>query len=245
LAARLANYKDLFLGDHFMPGTLSSDQFVQAIAEFEGQTRRCDGASVVPRLVAGLAQIRDALYTRLHQDVERFVGKDSMKMPVSVIRAAQQLLREINFYQSVEAADAIAEFGYLSQPRDWLAAWLTRLLLGETNLDAAQQRRLSDYQAQSPERRRGAFSDALVRILPQSAQAPLVLFRLLPLAIRIAVAQAFTDHGRAAQLRRQQATVLPAIADCPQCHGRVMESVETCPSCGNPVWKYEWLRAVD
>jgi hypothetical protein len=228
-----------------MPGTFPSDQFAQTVAEFDAQTRRRDGASVVPRLVAGLAQIRDALYPRLHQDVERFVGKDSMQMPVSVIRAAQQLMREINLYQAAEAAGAVIEFGYLTESRPWLVPWLARLLLGEKTLEAGQERRLADYQAQSPEQRRRTFVNALARALPESVQAPLVLFSLLPLAIRIAVAQAFTDHSRAAQLRRQQVAVLPAIADCPQCRGRVMESVEACPSCGNPVWKYEWLRAVD
>jgi hypothetical protein len=228
-----------------MPGIFSSDQFAQAVVEFDREAHRRDGDSVVPRLVSGLTQIREALYTRLHQDVERYVGKDSMKMPVSVIRAAQALMQEINLYQAVEGADAIAEFGYLAKPQTWLASWLARLLLGEKNLEADQQRRLKEYQAQLSEGRRGDFSNALVRILPQSTEAPLVLFRLLPLAIRIAVAQAFTDHGRAAQLRRQQVAMLPAIADCPECRGRVMESVEACPSCGNPVWKYEWLRAID
>jgi hypothetical protein len=228
-----------------MPGTFPTDQFAQAVVEFDREARRRDGDTVVPRLVSGLTQIREALYTRLHQDVERYVGKDSMKMPVSVLRAAQALMREINLYQAVEGAEAVVEFGYLAKPQPWLASWLARLLLVEKTLDADQQRRLKEYLAQSSEQRRGDFSNALVRILPQSTEAPLVLFRLLPLAIRIAAAQAFTDHGRAAQLRRQQMAMLPSIADCPECRGRVMESVEVCPTCGNPVWKYEWLRAID
>ncbi|MBN2579755.1 MAG: hypothetical protein JXB10_12265 [Pirellulales bacterium] len=228
-----------------MSGSLSSDKYAHAVAEYNRQARRSDGEQVVPCLATGLAQIRDTLYPRLHQDVERHVGQDSMRMPVSALRAAQQALREINLYEAVEAAEAAARFGYLSTPRPWLAPWLARLLMCEENLDEETQRRLAICQSQKPDQRHCTFLDALARVLPQSVEAPLVLFRLLPLAIQITVAQAFVDQERAAQLRREQIAVLPAIADCPHCHGRVMESVEACPACGNPLWKYEWLRAVD
>jgi hypothetical protein len=228
-----------------MSGPLYIEKFAQAVAEFNERSGRGDGTQVVPSLATGLAQIRDALYPRLHQDVERYIGKDSMRVPVSELRTAERTLREINLYQAAEAAGAAAQFGYLPEPRLWFTPWLAQLLLGEKNLDGENQRRLEVYQAQTPAERHRTFLNVLARALPESAQAPLVLFRLLPLTIQIAVAQAFTDHPRSEELRRQQITILPAIADCHQCRGRVMECVESCPGCGNPVWKYEWLRSAD
>ncbi|MGD0655262.1 MAG: hypothetical protein ABSA16_13025 [Thermoguttaceae bacterium] len=37
----------------------------------------------------------------------------------------------------------------------------------------------------------------------------------------------------------------PAIADCRQCSGQVLECTEQCRTRGNPLCKYERLTAVD
>jgi len=72
-----------------------------------------------------------------------------------------------------------------------------------------------------------------------------VLFRLVPLAVQIVTALAFGDRDAASQLRKQQRTILPAIADCHECRGKVLPCDRQCPTCGNPLWKYQWLVAVD
>jgi len=56
---------------------------------------------------------------------------------------------------------------------------------------------------------------------------------------------AFGDCPRAIEVRQHQATYLPAIHDCHQCHGKLLENGETCPECGNPLWLFEWLSLVD
>jgi hypothetical protein len=228
-----------------MPDAVSSDKFNQAIAEFNEQGGRRDGSRVVPCLASGLAVIRDGLFPRLHQDVEEYIGMDSMRVPVSETRTMEKTLAEISLYQSAEAGAAAADYRYVRGTRQWFAEWLVRLLTGKKDLESEIQVRLEQYEAETSEERRHSFLDALAHILPESCQAPLVLFRLLPLGIRIAVANAFGDRQRSAELRKQQIALLPAIGDCHHCHGRVMECIEQCPSCGNPVWKYEWLCTAD
>ena len=83
------------------------------------------------------------------------------------------------------------------------------------------------------------------RVLPESRHAPLVLFLLFPLAVQIVTASAFDDRGTASGQRRQQTAILPAITDCRQCRGQLLEFTEQCTACGNPLWKYDWLTAVD
>ena len=46
-----------------------------------------------------------------------------------------------------------------------------------------------------------AFSDVLVKVIPESRKAPLVLFHLLPLAVRLVTAAALGDQATAAKLR--------------------------------------------
>ena len=105
--------------------------------------------------------------------------------------------------------------------------------------------RAKAYLAETSDQRRLAFGDALGRILRQSVQAPLVLFRLVPLAVQITTACAFGDRDTSSDLRRQQAVVLPAIMDCRECRGRLLECGKQCPACGNPLWEHEWLTAAD
>ena len=83
--------------------------------------------------------------------------------------------------------------------------------------------------------------DALLKELPRARHIRLVLFRLYPLAVRIVTDVAFGDHFRANELRNQQLALLPAIADCHECHGKTLDNGEKCRTCGNPVWLYEWL----
>ncbi|MCC6124903.1 MAG: hypothetical protein IT426_08075 [Pirellulales bacterium] len=85
----------------------------------------------------------------------------------------------------------------------------------------------------------------MAHILHEAASAPLVVFRLFPLAVQIVTARAFGDRKTADELRSRQADILPSINDCRHCRGRVLDVGEPCPKCGNPLWTYEWLIAAD
>ena len=62
---------------------------------------------------------------------------------------------------------------------------------------------------------------------------------------RLAVAVAFNDPLRAAELRSEQVNLLPAIEDCLHCHGRPLETGDVCSECGNPLWNLDWLLSAD
>ena len=127
----------------------------------------------------------------------------------------------------------------------WYLSWLARLRLGDLEPGSEGARRCNEYASLSADKRRLAFADALARILPESRKAPLVLFRLFPLAVQIVTACAFGDGSAASAMRQEQVSILPAIAACRACHGRILERGEPCNACGNPLWKYEWLTAID
>jgi hypothetical protein len=216
----------------------------QAVAEFNEHERRNDGLRVATSLCAGLGVLRDSLFIRMHEDVERTIGRDSMLMPVSEIKAQKLTKAEIEMYQIAESAAAAGEFGYVGAA-DWYAQWLARLRHSDPQLDPAVCKRLADYLAETPNKRRTRFESALAKVLPESTRAPLVLHRLHPLCVQITTAQAFSDHARASAFRQSQTSILPAILDCRSCHGKVLENGEQCAGCGNPLWKFSWLTTAD
>jgi hypothetical protein len=213
--------------------------------EFDRRTGRTDGLRVASGLTAGLTLLRRLLYLRLHEDVERIVGRDSMLMPVSEKKVEVATKIEIELYQIAESAAAARESGYLPAADDWFRDWLVRLRLGQSPVEPRVQERVADYLAKTPDARRLAFSTVLARTLAESRRAPLVLFHLFPLSVRIATALAFGDAQAASEARSEQVVLLPAIGDCRQCRGRVLEGGEQCPGCGNPLWKSECLTATD
>ena len=81
--------------------------------------------------------------------------------------------------------------------------------------------------------------------LREARHAPLVLYQLFPLAVRAVAALAFGDHLRGGEIRNKQASLLPAITYCRNCHGRLMEVDETCRECGNPLWTIRWLTQME
>ncbi len=85
----------------------------------------------------------------------------------------------------------------------------------------------------------------MARVVSESRRAPLVLFRLMPLAVEIVTTLAFGDSPKAAQLRNRQTVLLPAILDCHHCRGKLLDNGEQCPECGNPLWQFDWLSSVD
>jgi hypothetical protein len=226
-------------------------EFAQLAEELGRRMGRGDGLRVAGGLDAGLTLLRKSLYARLHEDVERMLGKDSMFMPVSEVKAEIAVGSEIELFQIAESAAAARDGGYCDATDDFFADWLTRLRLGQTAHRSPQPaesragQRIADYLAQTPDGRRLAFSTVLARALPESQRAPLVLFQLYPLAVQIVTAAAFADGEAASAARRRQIALLPAIVDCRSCHGKVLDSGEQCPACGNPLWKPEWLTDAD
>jgi hypothetical protein len=221
-----------------------TDRLAEAAEQLNRHEKRKDGEQVAARLTAGLTILRESLYLRAHADVEKHIGADSMLSPVSEIKAEQRSIAEIEVYQAVESAMAAKAAGYVKDAEGWYLPWLVWLRLGERGRSPEAVERSTFYLSKGADERRLAFLDGLSRILPESRQAPLVLFHLLPLAVRALTASAFGDRSGAAKLRKEQTAFLPAIADCRQCRGQVLDCAEQCRVCGNPLWKYEWLRAI-
>jgi len=226
-----------------MPGEKASRR-TAFIEEFQRRENRQDGERVVASLDSGLEILRDLLYGRLHYDVEQNVGTDSMLMPVSEAKTLQATKIQIDIYQVVESAATAQQRTYVHSP-DWYLDWLSRLRLRELAGADKTQGEMATYRGMNPDSRRLAFTDVLMRVLPESRKAPMVLYQLLPLAIQIITAVAFGDHPTAAELRQQQKEILPAIADCPACHGAVLNNGDFCDTCSNPVWTYRWLTVAD
>jgi hypothetical protein len=217
--------------------------YVEAANEFNSRTGRSDGANVAAALNVGLALLQDLLYCRLHGDVQRLVGKDSMLMPVSELKTQWLAKTEMALYQAVESSAAAVALGAVGADADWYLRWLVRLLLGESLVDAAALARLAEYGPKPSRERLLAFTDVLAKVLPESRQAPLMLFNLFPLSVQIATAVAFGDPARAADMRKEQLIKQPAFVDCGVCKGRLLKTGKQCPKCGNPLWKHEWLVA--
>lgn len=209
---------------------------------FDSHENRTDGARIVNLLADGLSMLRDLLFTRIHGDVEQMFGLDSMLMPVSLLKSEATAKTEIEIYQLVESMSVAAANDYVADA-DWFASWLGRLRLGDAILSPPVVQRIGVYRGRSADERRRIFSSQLQRVHPEAGRAPLVMFRLLPLAVSIVTALAFGDHPRAEETRKRQLMWLPSIADCHNCHGRLMDVAEECPQCGNPIWKYNWLTA--
>jgi hypothetical protein len=218
-----------------------SDQLRNAAAEFDRHENRSDGARIVGGLDDGLTLLRDSFYLYLLQELEKSLGADSMLMPVSEVKTRKQVRVEIELYQAVESAAAVAEMGHVRNDGQWYLHWLAGFRLGQGTLDEQHRLMLAKYAGQNQDQRRLTLTNVLVKVLPDARRAPLVLFRLFPMAVQIATAIALGDKANAVRLRADQIKWLPAIEDCTQCHGRVLNIGEECIVCGNPLWKTTWL----
>lgn len=225
-----------------MTPSVSDPKHAEAAKEFNEHEKRGDGLRVAAALDTALSSLRDVFYRRLHEDVERMVGKDSMLVPVSEQRTEAATKKQIEAYQIAESHVAAREFGCLSTADDWYLRWLARLRLGTYQADGKLLDQAAIYVSAAFDLRRLMLTDVLAKVQPESRRAPLVLFHLFPLAVQIATALAFGNTTIAGKLRERQMAILPAITDCRQCHGRILDS-ESCPVCGNPLWKVEFLSA--
>jgi hypothetical protein len=216
----------------------------EAATEFDEHEGRKDGRRVAGNLSSGLSQLRNTLYHRIHDDVEKVFGMDSMIMPISASKTETNVKAEIEVYELALCESEVAARGYVRDVA-WFRDWAGKLRLGQGHDSPTVAKRITQYLAQSPEDRRLSFSNILERATPEARKAPLILHRLLPLAVSIATALAFDDRFRAAELRNEQLRLLPSIGDCHDCHGRPLEAGEACSTCGNPLWKFQWLNAAD
>ncbi|MCC6123889.1 MAG: hypothetical protein IT426_02925, partial [Pirellulales bacterium] len=165
----------------------------KAAEEFDRHEGRSDGAAAVLWLDAGLTVLRTALYLRMHQDVELFVGRDSMRMPVSELRTLFLANQAVERYQIAESAAAAKHQGYTADAA-WYLDWLARIRLGDYDWRGEIVERTKSDFTKTGEERRQAFSDEMAHILHEAASAPLVVFRLFPLAVQIVTARAFGDR---------------------------------------------------
>ncbi len=202
-----------------------------------------DGAGVANSLADGLTILRDAFFSRVQVDVEAVYGQDSMLTPLEPAKVEAKAKTEIEIYLIAESAAIARQHEYVKADSDWYVEWLSKLRLGDGYNASGVAQRLAFYLSKSPDDRRRSFSSMLERTVPEARRAPLIMYRLLPLAVSIMTSVAFGDHLRAEQARKRQVTWLPHIADCAQCHGRLLDNSEKCPQCGNPFWKFDWLTA--
>ena len=150
---------------------------------------------IVESLSASLTQLRTLLLKRVHDDIEARFGVDSMIAPMTLAEEEREMHHakvEIEIYMIVVAADEMAGSGYVND-RDWCVDWLTHLRLGD-ELPEHVSGRFAAYSGRTLEKRRLLFSNMLVRTVPEANKAPLVIFRLFPKIVRLAVATAFRDQ---------------------------------------------------
>ncbi len=86
------------------------EEFVQrrtdAAQEFNLHEDRSDGLEIAGSLASGLTILRDALYKRVHEDVQRQRGMDSILMPISEEKSERLAKIEIELYQIAVSAAA-------------------------------------------------------------------------------------------------------------------------------------------
>jgi hypothetical protein len=214
----------------------------EATATLHGHLRRGNTAQVVEQLDSGLRVLRDSCFRRIHQDVQREFGLDSMLAPLASLQSEDKARSEIEVYQIVESALTADRQGYIDDVR-WYLDWLLHLRLGSAASWPRVTQRVEQYWEQPDDERRRSFSILLERAFPEARRAPLTLYRLLPLAVEMATAVAFDDLAHAESVRQRQCEILPSIGECGTCRGAVLDAGATCGTCGNPLWTYEWLTA--
>ena len=170
---------------------------VEAADEFNQHEDRSDGVEISGSLAGGLTILRDSLYKRLHEDVQRRMGMDSILAPICEEKSERLAKIEIELYQIAVSAATARAGDYVDSPDGWYWQWLTRLRLGPLQPDAQIAARIEHYLGKSRDEGRLVFTNVMSRALPESRRAPLVMFRLAPLAVQIVTALAFGDSPRA------------------------------------------------
>lgn len=216
-----------------------------AALELRGQQPDLQTEEITHHLVYGLNTLKSLMFKRIHDDVEASLGTDSMLLPVSLDEGEKLAKQEIEAYQTAVSTLITQQRGYVSVDLRWYVRWLGRLRLCEAMQQDKWRRRVRKYLRMDEDQQRLAFSRNLEHVFPEATRAPLILYRLFPLAIQIVTSVAFGDHLWAAELRNRQMFWLPEIGDCHECHGRPLDNGDQCGVCGNPLWNFNWLEAVN
>ena len=107
------------------------EEFVQrrsdAAREFNLHEDRSDGLEIAGSLAGGLTILRDALYKRVHEDVQRQMGMDSILAPISEEKSERLAKIEIELYQIAVSAAAAQRGDYAGGDAAWYWQWLARL----------------------------------------------------------------------------------------------------------------------
>ncbi len=217
----------------------------KALLELAEHQPNLDAERVTRSMADGLDTLRNLMFTRIHEDVETNLGRDSMLLPVSAGESELAAKLEIESYQVALSSLAARQRGYVNCEFEWYVRWLGHLRLGDAMRESKYRRRIRRYLSMSDDEARLSFSRHLETVFPEASRAPLILYRLYPPAVRIVSAIAFGHHLEASELRNRQALWLAVISDCHECHGRPLDNGEQCQVCGNPLWSYHWLQEVD
>ena len=202
------------------------------------------GVEIVESLSMGLNTVRDLVFQRIHADVEQYFGMDSMCIPLSLQQSEYNAKAEIDIWMIVEAS-TFAQTSGLIPDASWARNWLGVLRLGGSFSNGPISQRIEEYLEHDESQQRRHFSSCLEKVYPEARRCPLVLYQLLPHAVRIVIAVAFGATELAEKERDRQRFLLPGIQDCRSCRGTILDNGETCVDCGNPMWTYKWLLADD
>ena len=216
----------------------------KAAIEFDRHEKRTDGTQVADRLTKSLTALRESLLRRIIS-ADQPIPLDSMLLPVSKLKAQQHAAEEVEALMIAESVVAVRTYRLCREPEEWFADWLTAMRLDSWNPLGDVPERVAGYLGDSPDERRLQFSNLLVESVPESRHAPLVLFRVFPLAVQVATALAFENPKAAKRIRAEQIKILPSIGYCQECHGALLEGNQECSTCGNPLWNQQWLCEVD
>ncbi len=217
---------------------------VKAATQFDQHQGGSDGTRVADHLAKNLTALRESLFRRVLTP-DKSIPLDSMLLPVSKLKAQQHGAEEVEAFMIAESADAVRVLQLVKKAEPWYADWLTAMRLDSWNPLGNVPERIAGYLKQSSDERRLQFSNLLVETIPETRRAPLVLFRLLPMAVHLATVQAFGISEAARKIRAEQIKILPSIAYCQKCHGELLPDGEECSTCGNPLWNKQWLCEVD
>lgn len=226
-----------------MSGDPAATSHGTAVREFDAHHASGGGERIVAGLAAGLDRLAELMLDRASTDPETRFGVDSMIMPSSLVKGHLAATLEIELFAAVETAETAYRNGYLAGNESWFLPWLISWRLPDRHHEGGVAARLAVYKAKPADGRRLALETALERALPQATHAPLVLYRMFPLAVEVAAALSFADGPGAQAARKRQLTILPGLADCQTCHGSLLENGDECRICGNPLWKFDWLTA--
>lgn len=225
----------------------TADQILQrkneAAEEFNRHTTTELGEQFVHSISSGLCNLKNLGVCRLFHDTQELFEADSMMIPTSPIEIEDRIALELELYFIAETVCYMRdETGYDCD--DWFLPWLGKLRIGSAFNSEAQS--LTERYLQKPaESRRLKFVGRLDRFHPAASRIPLVLFRLLPLAVHGVVTIALGDMWSASEIRNEQVKLLPDIVECTECHGRPLDNGDLCECCHNPIWKYNYLTSTD